>query len=57
MTNALYKEAMEEFIQEILSMKNPFVPDQLTCLFSTWELSEAEAWLTLLDRDGRRKKT
>ena len=57
MTNALYKEAMTEYVHEVLTTKNWFSPDQPACLFSIGELSEAEAWLTLLQRDGRRKKS
>ena len=56
-TNALYKEAMEEYVQEVLTTKSLFAPNQPACIFSIWELSEAEAWLTLLERDGRRKKS
>lgn len=52
-----YKEALGEFIRDILTMKSPFEPyGPIPFIFTIPELSRAEAWLTLLDRDGRRKK-
>ena len=56
--DALYREALGEFIQEILTAESQFNPGQpLPLIFTMDELSRAEAWLTLLERDGRRKKS
>ncbi len=53
-----YKEALGGYIQYQLTAKAPFDLDQPPpFIFSIDELSRAEAWLTLLDSDGRRKKT
>jgi hypothetical protein len=53
--DSLYKEALEEYIQRTLNTKDMFDPTQPMPIFSIDELSRAEAWLTLLERDGRRK--
>lgn len=54
--NSLYRDAIGEYIQEILTTKSTFSPDQpLALIFTFDELSAAEAWLTVLDHDGRRK--
>ena len=57
MMNTLYQEVMSEYVRETLLMKDPFNKDQPAFIFSIGELSSAEAWLTLLDRDGRRKNS
>jgi hypothetical protein len=53
--DSLYKDALEEYIQRILNRKDILDPSQPMPIFSIDELSRAEAWLTLLERDGRRK--
>lgn len=56
--DALYQEGLGEFIQTVLTTKNIFDPRQpLANIFTVDELSSAEAWLAVLDRDGRRKTT
>ncbi len=52
-----YKEAVGEYIHNRLTAKDPLDPAHSPFIFDIDELSRAEAWLTLLDRDGRRKKS
>lgn len=57
MKDMLYKDALAEFIRDVLTAEDPFNPGHpVPFIFTIDELSRAEAWLTLLDRDGRRKK-
>lgn len=55
--DALYKEAMDEYVQNTLTAKDLFDADLSVFIFSIAEMSRAEAWLTLLDRDRRRRKS
>ena len=53
-----YKEALGEYVHNRLTATDPFDPAHPPLfIFGIDELSRAEAWLTLLDRDGRRKKS
>jgi hypothetical protein len=54
-TDSRYKEGLEEYIRFVLDAKDIFDPTQPTFIFSIDEMSRAEAWLTLLERDGRMK--
>jgi hypothetical protein len=54
-TDTRYKEGLNEYIQYVLNAKDIFDPTQPIFIFGIDEMSRAEAWLTLLDRDGRRK--
>ena len=51
--DSLYKEALDEYIQYTLEARDILDPSQPMPIFSTDELSRAEAWLIVLDRDGR----
>ena len=53
--DSLYKEALGEYIQHTLNARDVLDPSQPMPILSIDEMSRAEAWLTLLDRDGRRK--
>lgn len=53
--DSLYFEALDEYIQRTLNAKDVLDPTHPMPIFNIDELSRAEAWLTLLDRDGRRK--
>ena len=55
--DALYLDALGEYILRTLNAKDILEPDQPMPIFNIDELSRAEAWLTLLDRDGRRKNS
>jgi hypothetical protein len=55
-TDARYKEWLNEYIQYVLDAKDVFEPTRPIFILGIDEMSRAEAWLTLLDRDGRRKK-
>lgn len=55
--DSLYKEALSEYIQYTLNAKDILDPSQPMPIFSIDEFSRAEAWLTLLDRDCRRKNS
>lgn len=54
-TETRYREGLDQYIQYVLDAKDIFDPTQLTFIFSIDEMSRAEAWLTLLESDGRRK--
>lgn len=54
-TSSTYKDALGEYIQYALNAKDIFDATQSVFIFSIDEMSRAEAWLTLLGRDGRRK--
>jgi hypothetical protein len=51
-----YRDALDEYIRRRLTAKDPLDPSLPLFIFDIDELSRAEAWLTLLERDGRRKK-
>lgn len=51
-----YKEGLVAYIRYALDAKDLLDPTQSTFIFSIDEMSRAEAWLTLLEQDGRRKK-
>lgn len=50
-----YREALGEYIKRALEARDILDPAQPMPIFTMDELSRAEAWLTLLDQDKRRK--
>lgn len=50
-----YREALGEYIKRALEARDILDPAQPMPIFTMNELSRAEAWLTLLDQDRRRK--
>ncbi|MCC8167151.1 MAG: hypothetical protein LIQ31_13645 [Planctomycetes bacterium] len=52
-----YREALGEYIKRALEVRDILDPAQPMPIFTMDELSRAEAWLTLLERDGRMKKS
>ena len=55
--DTLYMAALNDYIQRTLDAKDILEKEQPMPVFTIDELSRAEAWLTLLDRDGRLKKS
>ena len=53
--DSFYKDALDEYIRYTLDARDILDPNQPVSILSIDELSRAEAWLTLLDRDRRRK--
>jgi hypothetical protein len=56
-TDTRYKEGLNEYIQYVINAKDILELTQPIPIFDIDELSRAEAWLTLLYRDGRAKKS